>query len=106
MATTDQVADAVMRAAENAMDTAGELAESARTYLASEEGRELRRKLATAVIVGLPLISELPLFRRTPIGRVMRTAALGALVIKGAEWLRDWEPEVVTTTGGSARGPH
>jgi hypothetical protein len=22
----------------------------------------------------------------------MRTAAVGTLIIKGAEWLRDWEP--------------
>lgn len=93
MATTDNIADAVMRTAESAMDAAGELAESARNYLASPEGRELRRKVATAVIVGLPLVSELPVFRRTPLGRAMRTAALGALVIRGAEWLRDWEPE-------------
>ena len=93
MANTKDVTDAVLRTAESAMDAAGELADSARTYLASPEGRELRRKVATVVIVGLPLVSELPVFRRTPLGRAMRTAALGALVIRGAEWLRDWEPE-------------
>lgn len=92
MATTGQIADAVSRAVEDVLDAAGEAAEAARSYLASEEGRELRRKVATAVIVGLPLVSELPVVRRTPIGRLVRTAALGALVIKGAEWLRDWEP--------------
>jgi uncharacterized membrane protein YccC len=93
MARTEQVADAVLRAAESAMDAAGELAESARSYLATPEGRELRHRVATAVIVGLPLVSELPVFRQTALGRAMRTAALGALVIRGAEWLRDWEPE-------------
>ena len=90
--TTGQFADAMSRAVEEALDAAGEAAEAARTYLASEDGRELRRKVATAVIVGLPLVSELPVLRRTPFGRLVRTAALGALVIKGAEWLRDWEP--------------
>jgi hypothetical protein len=105
MSTTDDVAGAVLRVAETAMDAAGELAESARTYLASPEGRELRRKVATAVIVGLPLISELPVFRRTPLGKAMRTAALGALVIRGAEWVRDWEPESAEATGGSGPPP-
>ena len=92
MPTTDQIADAVSRTVEDVLDAAGEAAEAARTWLASEEGRELRRKVATAVIVGLPIVSELPVVRRTPLGRLVRTAALGALVIKGAEWLRDWDP--------------
>ena len=92
MATTGEIADAVSRTVEDVLDAAGEAAEAARTWLASEEGRELRRKVATAVIVGLPIVSELPVVRRTPLGRLVRTAALGALVIKGAEWLRDWEP--------------
>lgn len=97
--TTGQVADALSRAVEEALDAAGEAADAARTYLASDEGRELRRRVATAVIVGLPLVSELPVFRRTPLGRLVRTAALGALVIKGAEWLRDWEPETGEPAG-------
>jgi hypothetical protein len=87
-----QVADALSRVVEDALDAAGELADSARSYLVTEEGRELRRKVAAALIVGLPLVSELPFLRRTPAGRLLRTAALGALVVKGAEWLRDWEP--------------
>jgi hypothetical protein len=89
---TGEIADAVSRAVEDVLDAAGEAAEAARSYMASEEGRELRRKVATAVIIGMPLVSELPVFRRTPLGRLVRTAAIGALVIKGAEWLRDWEP--------------
>jgi hypothetical protein len=89
---TGEIADAVSRAVEDVLDAAGEAAEAARSYMASEEGRQLRRKVATAVIVGMPLVSELPVFRRTPLGRLVRTAAIGALVIKGAEWLRDWEP--------------
>jgi uncharacterized membrane protein YccC len=87
-----QVADALSKVVEDALDAAGELADSARSYLATEDGRDLRRKVAAALIVGLPLVSELPVLRRTPAGRLLRTAALGALVIRGAEWLRDWEP--------------
>lgn len=48
--------------------------------------------MATVIIVGAPLISELPVVRRHPIARVLRTAAVGALLVKGAEWIRDWEP--------------
>ena len=44
------------------------------------------------LIVGAPLVSELPVVRRTPVARVLRVAGVAALVIKGAEWLRDWEP--------------
>ncbi|HJP66734.1 MAG TPA: hypothetical protein VKA30_10580 [Actinomycetota bacterium] len=92
MATASSIADAVSKAVEEAMDAAGELADAARSYLASEQGREIRSRVATAVIVGLPIVSELPGLRRSPLGRALRTAAVGALVIKGAEWLRDWEP--------------
>jgi hypothetical protein len=74
------------------LETATDAAERARGYLASEEGRRFREKLAGAVIVGAPLISQLPLVRRTALARFLRTAAFAALLVKGAEWLRDWEP--------------
>jgi hypothetical protein len=74
-------------------EKAADAAEAARTYLASEQGRRLRRQIATVVIVGAPLISQLPVVRQSPVARILRTAAVGTLVIKGAEWLRDWEPQ-------------
>lgn len=77
---------------ESLLDVAAEAVEAGREYLASEQGRELRRKLAAAVIVAAPLVSELPMFRRSPLGRLVRTAAVGTVLVKGAEWLRDWEP--------------
>ena len=75
-------------------ETAADLAAAGRHFLGSEQGRQLRRRMATAVIIGAPIISELPVFRRTIVGRLLRTAAVGTLIIKGAEWLRDWEPVV------------
>lgn len=69
-----------------------DVADLARDYLASERGRRLRGIVATAVIVGAPIISEMPIIRRSPVARVLRTAALGTLLVKGAEWLREWEP--------------
>jgi len=74
------------------MDAASEAAQSIRTYLASDRGKRLRRGVATIVIVGAPLASELPVLRRTPLARVLRAAGVVALAVKGAEWLRDWEP--------------
>jgi hypothetical protein len=73
------------------LETAGELADLAKEYLASEQGRVLRRRLAGALILGAPLISEMPVIRRTLAARILRTAAVGTLLIKGAEWIRDWE---------------
>jgi hypothetical protein len=73
-------------------EKAADAADAARDFLASEQGRRLRGQIATLVIVGAPLISELPIIRRSPMARLLRTAAIGTLLIKGAEWLRDWEP--------------
>ena len=78
--------------ADTVFESAADLAEAGRSFLTSEQGRKIRRGVAAAVIVGAPIISELPVFRRTIVGRVLRTAAVGTLLIKGAEWLRDWEP--------------
>jgi len=74
-------------------EKAADATEAARSYLVSEQGRRLRRQIATLVIVGAPLISELPAIRRSPMARLLRTAAVGTLLIRGAEWLRDWEPQ-------------
>jgi len=84
---TGRVVDAVFEAA-------SDTTQAVRAYLASERGRHLRRSLATAIIVGAPLISELPVVRRSKAARVLRTAAVGTLIVKGAEWLRDWDPRL------------
>jgi len=73
-------------------ESASDLAEAGRNFLSSQRGKRIRRGLAAAVIIGAPIISELPVFRRTIVGRLLRTAAVGTLLIKGAEWVRDWEP--------------
>jgi hypothetical protein len=81
------------------LERASDAAEAARAFLASERGRRLRGQVATVVIVAAPLISELPVVRRSPVARVLRTAAVGTLLIKGAEWLRDWEPRLRVAEG-------
>jgi hypothetical protein len=77
---------------DSVFEAASDAASAARSFLVSDQGRKLRHQTATVLILGAPLISELPLVRRSPVARLLRTAAVGALIVKGAEWLRDWEP--------------
>ena len=51
------------------------------------------------VILAAPFVAELPILKRTRMGRLMRVAAVGTLLVKGAEWLRDWEPETPERRG-------
>jgi hypothetical protein len=84
------------------LEKAADATDAARAFLASDRGRRLRGQIATLVIVGAPLISELPMVRRSPVARVLRTAAIGTLLIKGAEWLRDWEPQLQISEGSGS----
>ena len=77
---------------DSVLETATDVVESSRAYLASEEGRELRQKVAAAIILAAPVLSELPMWRRTPVARLIRAASVTTLLVKGAEWIRDWEP--------------
>jgi hypothetical protein len=74
-------------------EAASDATEAVRTFLASERGRRMRHQVATALIVAAPVISELPVIRRHPVARILRAAGVAALVVKGAEWLRDWQPQ-------------
>ncbi len=81
-----------MGGVDSVFDTAADLSASARAYLASPGGRRIRHRLATVVIVAAPILSELPLVRRSKAARLLRTAVVGTLIVRGAECLRDWEP--------------
>lgn len=74
-------------------EAAADAADTVRSFMASERGRRLRHQVATALIVAAPVISELPVIRRHPVARILRTAGVAALVVRGAEWLRDWQPQ-------------
>jgi hypothetical protein len=76
-------------------------------FLDSPGGRRLRRLLASAAIVGAPLLFRLPLLKRYPLLRALEVAGGAALLVKFAEALRDWEPTarrpiVIDVPGGSA----
>jgi hypothetical protein len=82
-----------MSVVDSAFEAATDATDKVRTYLASEQGRRVRHRVGTALIITAPLLSELPGIRRTMVARLLRTAGVVALVVKSAEWLRDWEPQ-------------
>lgn len=68
--------------------------EELRIYLASPEGRELRKRVAQVAVIAAPLLFRMRFFRSSPVGRVLGLVGGAALVVKAAEALRDWEPVV------------
>ncbi len=62
-------------------------------FLDSPAGRRLRKHLATGLIVSVPLVMRLPWLRRTPIGKLIELGGGAAILVKGAELIRDWERE-------------
>jgi hypothetical protein len=63
-----------------------------RRYMASPEGRALRRRIAQVAIIGAPLLFRLKFIRNHPVGRLLGVVGGAALLVKLAEALRDWEP--------------
>ena len=60
-------------------------------FLDSPTGRRLRRYLATALIVSVPLVMRIPGLRRSPVGRLIEVGGGAVVVVKLAELIRDWE---------------
>jgi hypothetical protein len=60
-------------------------------FLDSPSGRRLRKRLATGLILSVPLVLRLPWLRRSPIGKLIELGGGAALVVKIAELIRDWE---------------
>ncbi len=66
--------------------------EDVKTYLASDEGRELRRKVAVGLMLTAPVLAKLPVMRASKLGKLVGLAGGAALIVKAAEMIRDWEP--------------
>lgn len=69
--------------------------DEARAWLATPQGRRLRALAAQAIVITAPLVLRHPFFK-TPAGRLLGAAGGAALLLKLAELLRDWEPELGT----------
>ena len=65
-----------------------------RRYMASPEGRELRRRVAQVAIIAAPLLFRFKFIRLNPVGRLIGLVGGAALLVKLAEALRDWEPQI------------
>ncbi|MDP9343831.1 MAG: hypothetical protein M3Q23_17425 [Actinomycetota bacterium] len=98
---------AVDAAAEGLRSLAAELehvvsqgADRAEAWLTSPAGRRFRKNAARAVLIGTPLLFRHRFFRYTWTGRLIELAGGAALLIKLAEAIRDWEPEL--SPGSSA----
>jgi hypothetical protein len=65
-----------------------------RAYLASPEGQRLRKRTAQVLILAAPLLARSKFITRHPVGRAIGLLGGAALIIKLAEALRDWEPEI------------
>jgi hypothetical protein len=66
-------------------------AEELLEFLDSPAGRRLRRVLAGAVIISVPLIMRVPGLKRSPLGRLVAVTGGSAILIGIAEAIRDWE---------------
>jgi hypothetical protein len=62
-------------------------------FLDSPTGRRLRKRMATGLILSVPLVMRLPWLRRSPIGKLIEVGGGAAIVVKVAELIRDWERE-------------
>src|SRR6266700_1119399 len=51
--------------ADRLLESAADVATTGRSFLASERGKNVRRGVAAALIIGAPILSELPVFRTT-----------------------------------------
>jgi hypothetical protein len=71
-----------------------ETVDTARALIASPWGRQARAVVAAGVIVAAPLVMRLPAVRKHPIGRLVVLAGGAAALVKVAETLRDWEPDL------------
>jgi len=66
-------------------------AEELLDFLDSPAGRRLRKVIAGAVIVSVPLIMRVPGLKRSPLGRLVAVTGGSAILIGIAEAIRDWE---------------
>ena len=67
-------------------------------FLGSPTGKTVRAVVATSLVVATPVILRHPFFK-TPFGRAIQVAGAAAVIAKGAELIRDWEPSPPTGPG-------
>lgn len=87
----DEVRDIVRATLRGLWKLTDEAVEAVMEFLDSPDGRRLRRGVAAGLFVAAPLITRLPVFRASRLGRLVGLAGGTALIVKAAEFIRDWE---------------
>jgi hypothetical protein len=75
-----------------ARDVAERLADDAKKFLASEQGKRLRHYTATGLMIAAPAVASLPGIRKTKLAKIIEIGGGAAIVTRVAEMIRDWEP--------------
>jgi hypothetical protein len=78
------------------MGLVGETVDTAKVLLATDRGRAARATMAAAVVVAAPIVMRMPVVRNHPVGRLIAFAGGAAVLVKAAEAIRDWEPNIGT----------
>jgi hypothetical protein len=71
-----------------------ETVDTAKWLLASPGGRRARAALAAGVILAAPVVMRMPSVRAHPVGRLIALAGGAAVLVRAAEAVRDWEPDL------------
>jgi hypothetical protein len=71
----------------------------AEAWLATPAGERFRKRAARVILVATPLLFRHRFFRSTWTGRIIELVGGGALLVKLAEAIRDWEPKAERAPG-------
>ena len=69
----------------------------AQLFLHSPGARKARAVVAAGLIVAAPVIARHPYVRSSKVLRLFGVAGGAVIIVKVAETIRDWEPQVIAT---------
>jgi hypothetical protein len=72
----------------------------AQLFASTPQARRARAVLATGLIAAAPVITRHPYMRASRVMRLLGVAGGAAVIVKVAETIRDWEPDVVAGNRG------
>jgi hypothetical protein len=79
----------------NVREVAKEGLREAQLFLHAPEVRKVRTVVAAGLIVAAPIIARHPYVRGSKVLRLVGVAGGAAIIVKVAETIRDWEPQMV-----------
>jgi hypothetical protein len=94
MSAVDTAAEGLRSLANEVEHLLSEGVDRAEDWLATPAGRKFRKRAARLILVATPLLFRHRFFRSTWPGRIIELAGGAALLMKLAEAIRDWEPDL------------